>query len=371
MSVNTIRELIKELDEQIVESDLGNPFFSNPEYKAFPLILDNFKPIESVESKRKIAFVDGGNQELVGAPNFSVQINRIYFNIFQGDKRFLSNLVPRRIEFFSATFSKFQKDEIYYNTSLLPVNDKFTDFLPNETDLSFSSTDRTVTIGTMRADIFRVASIARRFAEWEFARHVINGELGEGDLIVRDGTLQRAFTNEWIYLKKAYDSAKKHGVIFSGLSKTCSLFTDTGLPLLGAVRKLATDNNLPYPIWYYHPIADIFSSKHEASIFIVKLHPKAEHIFRYEIYRTQAKEFGEGEINEILSRLSENSKDATLPGYPYGLIDADYYARVRNTELEKYQMILLSEISKLGKWEKFKKYMQATDAHNVLNMFAG
>ena len=30
-----------------------------------------------------MVFIDGGNQELIGAPNFSIQLNRIYFNILQ------------------------------------------------------------------------------------------------------------------------------------------------------------------------------------------------------------------------------------------------------------------------------------------------
>ena len=371
MSVDAIRKLVEKLDEQIIESDLGKPFFSRPEYHTYPFDSSNFRPINIVKSGRKIAFVDGGNQELIGAPNFSVQINRVYFNIFKGNKRLLSNSIPDKMEFFSATFSRFKNGEIYYDTFILPIREKHFEFLPKEGDLSFSSMDKTLRYGLMRADISRVASIARRFAEWEFAKHVIDNELEENDIIVRDGSLQTGETNESKYSRRAYESAKNKGVIFSGLSKTCSLYTDTGLPLLGAVRKLAEDNDIPYDRWYYYPVADILSAEHEASIFIVKLHPAAERIFRYEIQRDQVNKLSTDEINEIMSVLSENCNDVVLPGYPYGLMDADYSARVRDEELEKYKMIFLSEISKLGKWGKFKKYIQTADTHDIINMFMG
>jgi len=139
MSVDTIRKLVEKLDDQIIESDLGKPFFSNPEYHTYPFDSPNFRPINMVKSERKIAFIDVGNQELIGAPNFSVQINRAYFNIFKGNKRVLPNLVPNKIEFFSVTFSRFKNGEIYYDTFILPIREKHLDFLPKEDDLSFSS----------------------------------------------------------------------------------------------------------------------------------------------------------------------------------------------------------------------------------------
>jgi len=70
MIVEAIRNLVDKLDGNIGEQDVGNPFFSNPAYKTFPLSKENFKPIKPVESKRKFVFVDGGNQEILGALSF-------------------------------------------------------------------------------------------------------------------------------------------------------------------------------------------------------------------------------------------------------------------------------------------------------------
>ncbi len=370
MSAEMARKVIESLDKNIREYDLGAPFFSDQNYRAFPLEKENFEPINLTASDRNIAFVDGGNQEVLGAPNFSVQINRVYFNIFKGRERIQKSLLPTRIEFFSTTHSSFRNNEVFYDTSIFPLREEFRKLLPNETHLSFNSFDRTITIGTMRADISRVASIARRFAEWAYATHVVERELEEGDVIVLDGTLQTAFTNEAIYSNKLYETSKSKNVIVTGLSKTSGLFTNTGMSLLGAVSKLAEDSKVPHPLWYL-PIAEVTSTDHNAVILVIKLNSKSEHIFRYEIYREQFVKLNDNELNEILSQLAENSQDVSFPGYPYGLVDADRFARVATGEVENYKVLLLSEISKRGKWNKFARHIRAFDAHTILNMLIG
>ncbi|MEA2089883.1 MAG: DNA double-strand break repair nuclease NurA [Thermoproteota archaeon] len=370
MAVEVVRELIEKLDENIKEGDLGKPFFSDPRYRAFSFLKENFKPIEHVDSDRMFVFVDGGNQEVLGAPNFSVQINRVYFNAFQGQKRVLDNSLPDRIEFFSATHSRFRNGEIFYDTHVVPLTAEFKDLLPDESDLSFNSFDRTVMVGRQRADISRVASIARKFAEWEYAFHLIQKEMGKGDVLVIDGTLQTTFKNESKYAKKVYDAAKLKNVIVTGLSKTSRLFTTTGLSLLGAVSKFAADTKILYDSWCL-PVAEAITTDHNAFIFAVKLAGMADHIFRYEIYREQYKSMDQETVNEILSQLAENACDVSFPGYPYGLVDADRFARVTGGDVESYQVLLLSEISKRGGWQKFARHIHAADAHSILNMLMG
>lgn len=365
-----VKKVVKNLDGMIGESELGDPFLSSHNYRTHPFNVEYFKPICPMKSDRKLAFVDGGNSELLRAPNFSIQLNRIYFNMFEGRNRIQNLKIPQAIEFFSETYAVFKNDEIFFDTLIFPVEDGFRALLPSESDLSFCSTDRRLMIGGSRADISRVASIARRFAEWTFSRHVIENELQKGDILVMDGTLRTAFVNEANYAKEAYEIAKDKGVIYSGLSKTSKLFTTTGLSLLGAVRKLAQVSKVG-PLWYYHPIADSLSPEHEAAFFIVRLHEQAQRVFRYEIYGEQAKSLTPEEINEVLCQLSINSCDASFPGYPYGLIDADANARVRHDELETYRVMLLSEVSKLGSWSKFSMHMQSEDAHSILNMLRG
>jgi len=369
MSADISRRVAEFLDEKIVEEDIGQPHFGNSDYETLPFVPESFIPILESKSDKRAAYIDGGNQEILGAPNFSVQINRLYFNVFKEQTRILPKSLPSKIEFYSATLPDYRHDEIFYDTKIFPLKDELADLVPDEHHLSFSSTDRTVTIGTQRADIERVASIARRFAEWEFAKHVIENELEEGDIVVHDGALQTGFTNEQIYTKRAFDAATKKGVTFTGLSKTSALFTTTGLSLLGAVQKLAEEYKVAES-WCL-PVAKVLNVHHNAFIYVVKLHENARHVFRYEVYGDQARKMSEQGLGEITSVLAENSKDIAFPGYPYGLIDADRFARVSGNEIEKYQVLLLSEISKLGKWKDIARHVSSGDAHSVLDMLKG
>ena len=369
MSVEAARELVQSLDAKIEDKELGNPFFSDPSVKPFPLVKEGFRLVNLVKSPRKVAFIDGGNQEIAGAPNFSVQVNRMCFSVWMGNERATEKMIPKRLEFFSATYSSFRNDEIYYDTIVIPTDKEQAVFLPNDKDLSFHSCDRTVTVGSQRADIERVASITRRFSEWEFARHIVENELGPGDFIVMDGTLQTAYTNETKYLTNLYAAAEKKGVIVAGISKTSTLFTDTGLSLLGAVNQLADECNISRE-WHY-PIAEARSKDHNVMILVIKLNVMADRVFRCEVQRDQFKRLSELHLNEILTQLVKNSGDATFPGYPYGLVDADRFARVSYNDVEYYRGILLSQVSNLGKWDKFARHIRAKDAHTLLNMLVG
>ena len=80
-----IDRLVNGLNENIDERDIGEPNFDKNHYDIFPLNKEGFHKIEPFSS-RKMVFIDGGNQELLGGPNFSIQLNRVYFNIFKEKK---------------------------------------------------------------------------------------------------------------------------------------------------------------------------------------------------------------------------------------------------------------------------------------------
>ena len=368
MSADVSKRVAEFLDLEIEERDLGQPYFGNPDYETLPFPTANFVPIQDMEPSIRTAFVDGGNHEMIGAPNFSVQMNRVYFNIFKGRERILPKSLPRKVEFYSATTANYRDDGIYYDTSVFPLKPEFGGFVPDQL-LSFSSLDRTVTIGSQRADIQHVASVARRFAEWEFAKHVIEEELEKGDMIVHDGSLQTSLTNEYKYLARAVEATVNKGVIFAGISKTSTLFTTTGLSLLGAVQKLAEDYAVKGP-WCLQ-IAKVANVLHNAFIYVVKLHESARYVFRYEIYGEQARRMSEEDFCRVTSALASNSKDISFPGYPYGLIDADNFARVSGDEIDAYRVPLMSEISKHGKWKKMSRHICSGDAHGVLDLLKG
>ena len=217
MIIPGARKLIDRLIPEVIDRDIGDPHIQGEDIEVFSSKKENFRLINKIESPRDIGFVDGGNLELIGAPNFSIQLNRVYSAKWHNDKRISS----KRLEFFSATYSTSLMDnQIQYKTifELDPNQTELRELLPKEKDLSFSANDRTIMSGNQIADISRVSSIGRRFAEWTNANDLID-VLNENDILMIDGTLQTNFTNESTYLTNLRKKARNKGVILCGLSK--------------------------------------------------------------------------------------------------------------------------------------------------------
>ena len=145
----------------------------------------------------------------------------------------------------------------------------------------------------------------RRLAELKYAAKFENPIL--------DGALD--FTEE---LEKEYISKIKS---VCGLSKTNTFLTDKGMPL---TYQLLRYND---KTWYYPLI------KGEIEMGMVKLHTNSKHVFRVDV-----KNF---DVAQLLSHCT----DSIFLGYPYGLIEADAYARISNQELLtlKSQLLLTKE----------------------------
>ena len=106
-----MEELITELDSKIGEGNVGTPYFINPEIKSFPISTNNIKRIMEENSERRLAFVDGGNQEIIGAPNFSLQLNRVYGAKWHNDHRIWNN----KVEFYNSKKIKINNFIIKYS----------------------------------------------------------------------------------------------------------------------------------------------------------------------------------------------------------------------------------------------------------------
>jgi len=321
--------------------------FSDNHYKSHGLDKRGFKTIQKSNSKNKIAFIDGGNAEIIKSSNFSLNLIKIYYSIYEGKKRVKSG----KKEFYSFTSAQDLKDELFYKTELISLNEKI---IPIKDDLLVSSFDETIRQGVTRANISNVANLVRRFSEIKLAS-VLANLLVENDLIVLDGSLQCTFTNENKYMEELFENASKNKVIVSGLSKTTSLMTDKGNSVTNALNKYGVKGK-----WFYHPVVDISSKDHKADMSFVKMHERSKHIFRYEVYKEQ-----KNHLNHAVSLLSANCKDPVFIGYPYGLIEADKNARVSNNEREMMRTFFSVKFGK--DWEKIKETLTSLDAHEILD----
>ncbi|MBU1974575.1 MAG: hypothetical protein KKH52_04225, partial [Nanoarchaeota archaeon] len=149
---------------------------------------NNFAGITSNDEDKTIAFIDGGQAEIISAGNFCLSLIRVAAVIFKCNKK-ISNY---RNEFYLFTRAKYIHDDLYYESKIFPITEKIIE----EEDLLISSNDASIKTGMERAPISKVCNMARRFAELALAGQV------EADFVILDGTLEKTFNNEEKYLSK-------------------------------------------------------------------------------------------------------------------------------------------------------------------------
>ncbi len=340
MYEEVVKEILENLDKESIASTY--PKFSGDGYKPYKIDIMNFHNIEKINSGKRIAFVDGGNAEIISSGNFSLNIIRTCFVVYQSNKK----IAAKRFEILAFVNSVNENNEIHYKTTLFNVNNSI-----NLEEISFSSFDHTLMVGINRAEISSVASALRRFMELKAAKQIADEKIA--DVIVLDGNLQAAITNENKYLNELYESCGKNNVILASVSKTTSLFTDDGNLLSFVLDRIS-----PLQSWYYYPIAEIKNSNHKAEMYFVKFHDKSKHIFRFEIFNRQKEK-----AEEIISILSLNSIDPIFIGYPYGLVEADRIARVSNQEKESLKTMFMVKLRN----KNIEKYMNSANAHEILD----
>ena len=336
-----INKIIESIDEKTILTE-AYPKFSGEGYRAHKINSRNFHEINKLNSNKKIAFVDGGNAEIIRSANFSLNLIRVCFVIYQNNKKITS----KKFEILAFIQAINKNNEIYYKTSFFK-----TEYSIDLGEISFSSFDHTLMLGINRAEISNVANAIRRFAELKIAKIVSDGKIA--DVIVLDGNLQSTLTNENTYLSQLYESCSKNNVVLSALSKTTSLFTDNGNLLSVVLGSISI-----FPSWFYHPIVEINNINHKAEMFFVKFHNKSKHIFRFEIFNEQRKK---GE--EIVNILAGNCIDPIFIGYPYGLVEADRIARISNNEKESLKTMFLIRL----KNKNIEKYLSSVNAHEILD----
>jgi len=315
-----ISEIINSLNKKINNNDNLN------------ISKDRFIKINKIDSNKKIAFIDGGNAELLKANNFSLQMIRTFGIILQNNKKIQSI----KNEFFILAYAESEQDKINYKVEIFQINGNK---LINEDNLSFDSFDETIKQGISRAEISKLGEIARRFAELSLANSIAD-QLSKEDILILDGNLQASYKNEDNYLNKL----KERKNFICGLAKTSQVFNKQSC-LIGDISSIA---NFDHP-WYFKITDDKYA---------VKLNKNSKYIFEFEI-------FNNSKIKEILGNLISNCNDAVFPGYCYGLILADKFGRISNKEKE--YLINLFKIKAGKNWIKIEKYLNSINSHNILD----
>ncbi len=338
MTKRIINDIILELKKRL--KDKGS--YARLEYTNYrPIKIDkkNFSEIKSVETKNKIYFIDGGNIEILGSVNFSLQLIRLCCVAYRNNQR----IKLKREEFFLLVTSKQKEDRIIYETNPFPLGSF------SIQNISFDSSDRTLSKGNHMVKISSIGNAVRRLSELKLAKHIVENA-NSGEIVVLDGSLEPSFINENSYLDELYAAAIKKNVVVTALSKTSRIFTENGNSLIPILNEISPNSS-----WYYYPVAEIKGSP--VDLYIVKLHKSSKYIFKFEVFNKL-----NYNINIVLTLLKNNSKDPIFFGYPYGLIDADRFARVSNKEKKYLRTIFLMRFG-----PEIEQYLNTINAHDILD----
>lgn len=116
-----IDKVVERLEERITEIPLGDPAFADPRYTPINLDTGNFHPIVDREVDCTLCFLDGGNINVARAPNFIVELTRLYFGKYRGGRRLNPLQLPQRIDFYTVCYATSRKGRIIYR-----VDENFT-----------------------------------------------------------------------------------------------------------------------------------------------------------------------------------------------------------------------------------------------------
>jgi hypothetical protein len=342
MEKDVVSDILAEL--KAASGEEGYIGLGDPRLGSIQFLKDNFKCIKEQQSSVSIAFIDGGNAELVSSAGFSVSFIRMFHTVYSGRVRtscaadeFYVLCSARNID------GKLAYQAKMYRTKGDSLQNSFFDGI-----LLFNPFDKELRQGTSRMDISRLPSLVRRIAEIRVAEAVVQ-KIGKGNVVLLDGDLESKFSLESEALASLRDAAKECGVTVCALSKTSDMLAGSG-----SSATVLLDKNAPAFSWYYH-LSDIAGR----SVYFTKLLDSSRYVFKFESLGDSRS------VDLIFSLLAANSRDPVFPGYPYGLIEADNFARVSEKERELLRTLFMSKAGK--DWKDIDAASRSVDAHSVLD----
>ena len=303
----------------------------------------------------KMAFVDGGNAVVDESVDFIASLNRVCFTMYEGERK-IEPKGESSAEFFSlAEFS--ERDGKTFSETRLFRQSGDARWLPDEDDLSM------VVPSSDQRD--RAPYLPRKFAERRLAHGVAVDELDEGDMLVIDGSLQTGAAGETKYAYELYDMAVSKNIILCGLSKTSTVMTRAGHPLLPPIRRVGCESN--HSKWFVPVGAQKGGGDDRWRSLVVRLHEDSDYVFRLDMLDAQ---YSEETAGRVAASLAANSRDASIPGYPYGAVEADGIARVRQSQARAAKYSIQAALMTGPEWGAYERNAQAIDMHERLNSVA-
>lgn len=286
--------------------------------KAVPISDCSFYPIPETENPGVLACIDGGNDTILDTPFCVATINRLFCSMFRG-KELIQPDGPDHFRF----LSMMRHTASGTTFKFFPYEDN-PDMLPDRMLLAGAVADL---VG--QGDRHRLNSLPRALGEWMMARDVAKW-LKDG-FIIMDGSLAVWGGTRRQLARRVMRKAHKNGVVVCGLSKTSELRMAGGRPLLDYVNETYGRNtDRPWYVDVGKPPTN--PEPGEYHTMIVKLHPLSAWVYRLDMDAVARRDIGQEGAERVLGSLVANSSDTTMPGYPYALVRADRFAKVRQDE---------------------------------------
>lgn len=329
-----MKEIASKLLQKIKEHSADMVFAESDSWAPSRLSRENFNPIAKGSCSKPVTYIDGGNLEIFRSPSLSLFFNRTYSTTYINNRR----RKCERTEFFSLISA--DSDGSFVAEVLSPKI-----AIPN---LRYSYSDQTLRTGIRRVQISAIGDAVRRLAEIRMAAEAAE----HNSIVVLDGNLEGTQEHEKEALTGLFSQAGKKGATICGLAKTNNLLTESGDSLSAALESMA-----PKGCWYYTRAFEVKGSMFD--VFFVRLSARSRYSFRLDVSRQRC------EISEVLSELVGNSSDPVFCGYPYGLMEADRFARVSRQERDSLQLRLAAILGK--DTSRLEPYINALNSHAILD----
>lgn len=299
--------------------DILDNFIKNNNSKINCIDIKKIKKISDETTKKSFFFIDGGNQHLISDDNFCIDYIKIC--------SIKNNKLYKTRKFYTISTLNKKDNKIIYNIST-----------ENKTSIHINAIEN-----NLRIDSKTILDKARKFFEVNHAINISNNN--KDSIIVLDGI---DLNKNNILLKKLKESIKKNKNILLSLTKNCNIIDDNTNLLAPIINKI-TDHKT----WIYK-----YKNNDNISTNIIKLHKNSNFYFKLQFFNNNTN------IDPILSKLKEFSKDPVFLGYPYPLIKADEIARVSNHEknIQKNKLI-----SKIKNNQELIKQIKISNAHEILD----
>ncbi len=304
-----------------------------------------FKPIEKQKRKEKntVVFIDGGNAEIIGNKEFTLQRIRGSAVKYRGKEHKKVSKKEGYLLVRTIREKSIKEEGVLYEISFYgeELKEEFKNIIIDPSDPELK-------IGDSRMAPQRCAELGREILETSMAERT-----PDEDFIVRDGSLEANTTHEAKIRRDLPEGVKNRSF---GLAKTTQTTTTRGKNACTSLLQKADRRE-----WLYQTELEINNKLMKGEVFFVKLNPHSEYVFRLDA-PLEAEEEG---VLELVETLKEHAKDPVFLGYPYGLIKADREARVPHREAVRLRTKLMSKAGK--KRKDIERVLKTSNAHDILD----